>query len=109
MFNIMMNRISVPVQPVVKSAPAKLDAGYSTHLEYGPESIESEALVVVGPREPFTMMSITLDEVRSDEYPIEMEYSGLCHTVRASQVHLYILGYGVKCASPLSSSKAFCR
>lgn len=70
MFDTMMNRISVPVQPVVKS---KLDAEYSTHLEYGLEGIESEALVVMGPREPFTMMPITLDGVRSDEYLIEMK------------------------------------
>lgn len=54
----------------------------SAHLEYGPQKIQTEALVVMAAKEPFTMMPITLDEVRSDEYLIEMKYSGLCHTVR---------------------------
>ncbi|KAJ5322386.1 chaperonin 10-like protein [Penicillium brevicompactum] len=52
----------------------------STHLEYRPERIKTEALVVMAAKQPFTMMPITLDEVRSDEYLIEMKYSGLCHT-----------------------------
>lgn len=42
---------------------------------------ESEAFVVMKPGDDFTITPIILDEVRDDEFLIEMQYSGICHTV----------------------------
>jgi hypothetical protein len=46
-------------------------------------NIETEAFVVDAPNAPFTLTPIILDEMRKDEYLIEMKYSGICHTVSA--------------------------
>lgn len=45
-------------------------------------NIPTRALVVEEPGSPFELRDITLDEVRADELLIEMQYTGLCHTVR---------------------------
>lgn len=42
---------------------------------------ETEAFVVMKPGDDFTITPIILDEVRDDEFLIEMQYSGICHTV----------------------------
>lgn len=42
---------------------------------------ETEAFVVMKPGDDFTITPIILDEVRDDELLIEMQYSGICHTV----------------------------
>ena len=44
-------------------------------------NIETEAFVVDEPNAPFKLTPIILDEMRDDEYLIEMKYSGICHTV----------------------------
>jgi hypothetical protein len=44
-------------------------------------NIETEAFVVDAPNAPFKLTPIILDEMREDEYLIEMKYSGICHTV----------------------------
>lgn len=44
-------------------------------------NIETEAFVVDAPGAPFKLTPIILDEMRSDEFLIEMKYSGICHTV----------------------------
>jgi len=46
-------------------------------------NIETEAFVVDAPNAPFKLTPIILDEIREDEFLIEMKYSGICHTVRA--------------------------
>lgn len=47
-------------------------------------NIETEAFVVEAPNAPFTLTPIVLDELRDNEFLIEMKYSGICHTVSAS-------------------------
>jgi hypothetical protein len=49
-------------------------------------NIETVALVVDKPGSGFKLTPIVFDEVRDDEYLVEMMYSGICHTV-----HLIIL------------------
>ena len=44
-------------------------------------NIETEAFVVDEPNAPFKLTPIIIDEMRDDEYLIEMKYSGICHTV----------------------------
>lgn len=44
-------------------------------------NIETEAFVVEEPNAPFKLTPIIIDEMRDDEYLIEMKYSGICHTV----------------------------
>jgi hypothetical protein len=44
-------------------------------------NIETEAFVVDSPNAPFKLTPIILDEMREDEFLIEMKYSGICHTV----------------------------
>jgi len=44
-------------------------------------NIETEAFVVDSPKAPFKLTAIILDEMREDEFLIEMKYSGICHTV----------------------------
>jgi len=43
-------------------------------------NIETEAFVVDSPNAPFKLTPIVLDEMREDEFLIEMKYSGICHT-----------------------------
>jgi hypothetical protein len=47
-------------------------------------NIHTEALVVQEPGGEFVMKPVILDEVRSDEVLVEMQYSGICHTVSHS-------------------------
>jgi Zn-dependent alcohol dehydrogenase len=44
-------------------------------------SIETVALVVGTPGSGFELQPVVFDEVRDDEYLIEMLYTGVCHTV----------------------------
>jgi Zn-dependent alcohol dehydrogenase len=44
-------------------------------------NIETEAFVVDSPNAPFKLTPIILDEMREDEFLIEMKYTGICHTV----------------------------
>jgi Zn-dependent alcohol dehydrogenase len=44
-------------------------------------NIETEAFVVESPNAPFKLTPIILDEMREDEFLIEMKYTGICHTV----------------------------
>jgi myo-inositol-1-phosphate synthase len=44
-------------------------------------NIETEAFVVDSPNAPFKLTPIILDEMRGDEFLIEMKYTGICHTV----------------------------
>lgn len=44
-------------------------------------NIETEAFVVDEPNAPFKLTPIIIDEMRDDEFLIEMKYSGICHTV----------------------------
>jgi hypothetical protein len=44
-------------------------------------TIETVALVVEKPGSGFKLTPVVFDEVRDDEYLIEMMYSGICHTV----------------------------
>lgn len=50
-------------------------------------NIETEAFVVDTPNAPFVLTPIIIDEMRDDEYLIEMKYSGICHTVSAVLLH----------------------
>jgi Zn-dependent alcohol dehydrogenase len=43
--------------------------------------METEAFVVDSPNAPFELTPVILDEMREDEYLIEMKYTGICHTV----------------------------
>lgn len=45
------------------------------------KNIECIAFVVEEEKAGFTLKNIFLDEVRENEYLIEMKYSGICHTV----------------------------
>jgi hypothetical protein len=45
-------------------------------------NIETVALVVDKPGGAFELKPVVFDEVRDDEFLIEMLYSGICHTVR---------------------------
>jgi hypothetical protein len=47
-------------------------------------NIETEAFVAQEPNAPFKLTRIILDEMRDDEFLIEMKYSGICHTVRTT-------------------------
>jgi Zn-dependent alcohol dehydrogenase len=49
-------------------------------------NIETEAFVVDEPNAPFKLTPIIIDEMRDDEFLIEMKYSGICHTVSALAV-----------------------
>jgi hypothetical protein len=44
-------------------------------------NIETIALVVDKPGAAFELKSVMFDEVRDDEYLVEMIYSGICHRV----------------------------
>ena len=44
-------------------------------------NIETVALVVDKPGAGFQLTPVVFDEVRDDEYLVEMLYSGICHTV----------------------------
>lgn len=70
-------------EPVTASLPAKHEIQPSTtHLEHAPTTnIQTEALVAMTPGEDFTLLPITLDEVRPDKVLVEMKASGICHTV----------------------------
>lgn len=46
-----------------------------------PTNIETVALVVDKPGGAFELKPVVFDEVRDDEYLVEMLYSGICHTV----------------------------
>lgn len=46
-----------------------------------PKNFETVALVVAEPGKDFKLQDIVLDEVRDDEFLIEMKYTGICHTV----------------------------
>ena len=46
-----------------------------------PKDFETVALVVDEPGKDFKLQEIILDEVRDDEFLIEMKYTGICHTV----------------------------
>lgn len=50
-------------------------------------NIETEAFVVDEPNAPFKLTPVILDEVRDDEFLIEMKYSGICHTVNIVPLH----------------------
>lgn len=45
------------------------------------KNIRTKALVVAKPKADFELQEVVYDEVREDEYLIEMKYSGICHTV----------------------------
>ena len=47
------------------------------------KNIQTKALVVNSPGQPFTLQDIVLDEVRTNELLVEMLYTGVCHTVCA--------------------------
>jgi hypothetical protein len=44
-------------------------------------NIETVALVVDKPGGAFELKPVVFDEVRDDEFLVEMLYSGICHTV----------------------------
>ena len=44
-------------------------------------NIETVALVVDKPGAGFKLTPVVFDEVRDDEYLVEMLYTGICHTV----------------------------
>ena len=46
-----------------------------------PRDFATEGLVVMKAGDDFKKTPIVLDEVRGDEFLIEMKYSGICHTV----------------------------
>jgi Zn-dependent alcohol dehydrogenase len=52
-------------------------------------NIETEAFVVDAPNAPFTLTPIILDEMRKDEFLIEMKYSGICHTVSTQHPRIH--------------------
>jgi Zn-dependent alcohol dehydrogenase len=52
-------------------------------------NIETEAFVVDAPNAPFTLTPIVLDEMRKDEFLIEMKYSGICHTVSTQHLRIH--------------------
>ena len=45
------------------------------------KQIKTQAFVVDKPKADFKLRTVIYDEVREDEYLIEMKYSGICHTV----------------------------
>jgi D-arabinose 1-dehydrogenase-like Zn-dependent alcohol dehydrogenase len=45
------------------------------------KNVETVALVVEKPKDPFKLEPIVLDEVRENELLIDMKYSGICYTV----------------------------
>lgn len=47
------------------------------------KNIRTKALVVAKPKADFELQEVVYDEVRDDEYLIEMKYTGICHTVSA--------------------------
>lgn len=47
----------------------------------GPQNISTKAYVVEGKGAPFTLRDVVLDAVQPGEVLVEMEYTGLCHTV----------------------------
>ncbi|KAH9900279.1 GroES-like protein [Xylariomycetidae sp. FL2044] len=49
------------------------------------KDIETVALVVNQAKEDFKLVPIILDEVRPDEFLVEMHYSGICHTDLVAQ------------------------
>jgi len=53
-------------------------------------NIETEAFVVDEPNAPFKLTPIIIDEMRDDEFLIEMKYSGICHTVSTLVVYIQI-------------------
>jgi Zn-dependent alcohol dehydrogenase len=56
-------------------------------------NIETEAFVVDAPNAPFTLTPIILDEMRKDEFLIEMKYSGICHTVSTQHHRIHHIAY----------------
>lgn len=56
------------------------------------KNIECIAFVVEEEKAGFTLKNIFLDEVRENEYLIEMKYSGICHTDLVAQNHGSDLG-----------------
>ena len=49
-------------------------------------NIETVALVVDKPGGAFELKPVVFDEVRDDEYLVEMLYSGICHTVHLTSL-----------------------
>jgi len=49
-------------------------------------NIETVALVVDKPGGAFELKPVVFDEVRDDEYLVEMLYSGICHTVHLTSI-----------------------
>jgi hypothetical protein len=78
------------------------------------KDIKTRALVVAQPKADFVMQTVFYDEVREDEYLIEMKYSGICHTVRflskapyqKSKTFAYSLLSRISCFNK-DSSRAF--
>jgi Zn-dependent alcohol dehydrogenase len=56
-------------------------------------NIETEAFVVDAPNAPFTLTPIILDEMRQDEFLIEMKYSGICHTVSTQHLRIHLIAH----------------
>lgn len=48
------------------------------------KNVHTEALVVEEPKADFKLVPIILDGVREGELLVEMQYSGICHTVGAA-------------------------
>lgn len=59
------------------STEQKADSGITTSAK----DIATIAYVLEEAKGEFILQDIILDEVRSNEYLIEMKYSGICHTV----------------------------
>jgi hypothetical protein len=54
-----------------------------------PKDIETVAYVLDKAQADFELQDIVLDEVREDEFLIEMKWSGICHTVCVPSIKLY--------------------
>lgn len=52
----------------------------SVNME-GPKNIQTKAYVVARQDDPFVLRDIVLDEVQPEEVLVEVQYTGLCHTV----------------------------
>ena len=49
-----------------------------------PEIIPTKAYVLSERGGPFVLTDVILDEIQLNEVLVEIKYTGLCHTVRAS-------------------------
>jgi hypothetical protein len=75
--------LSVCDSQALETALSSLSPAISTVMA-ATTNIETEAFVVEEPNAPFKLTPIILDEMRDDEFLIEMKYSGICHTVRTT-------------------------